>query len=70
MCRTCISWKLAKKMCISISTIKYEFIALDLAGQEVEWLRKLLVDSLLWKEPAPLVSLYCDSHTSIYVAKK
>ena len=33
-----ISWKSSKQMCIARSTMKSEFIALDKAGEEAEWL--------------------------------
>ncbi|XP_075088082.1 secreted RxLR effector protein 161-like [Nicotiana tabacum] len=39
-----ISWKSSKQTCIARSTMESEFIALELAGQEVEWLRNLLAD--------------------------
>ena len=34
-----ISWKLFKQTCIARSTMESEFIALDKAGEEAEWLR-------------------------------
>ena len=34
-----VSWKSSKQMCIAKSTMEYEFIALDKAGEEAEWLR-------------------------------
>ncbi|KAE8704652.1 Cytochrome P450 71A1 [Hibiscus syriacus] len=46
-----------------------EFIALDLAGQETEWLRSLLADILLWGRPTTQISLLCDSQVAICVAK-
>ncbi|KAE8706032.1 hypothetical protein F3Y22_tig00110410pilonHSYRG00135 [Hibiscus syriacus] len=64
-----ISWKSSKQTCIARSTMESEFIALDLAGQEVEWLRSLLVDIPLWGRPTPPISLLCDSHAAICVAK-
>ncbi|KAL0423210.1 UNVERIFIED_CONTAM: Retrovirus-related Pol polyprotein from transposon TNT 1-94 [Sesamum radiatum] len=39
-----ISWKFAKQTCIARSTMESEFIALELAGQEAEWLRNLIGD--------------------------
>ncbi|KAK4406055.1 Retrovirus-related Pol polyprotein from transposon TNT 1-94 [Sesamum angolense] len=53
-----ISWKSAKQTCIARSTIESEFIALELAGQEAEWLRNLIGDIPLWGSTAP-VSLHC-----------
>ncbi|XP_074317943.1 secreted RxLR effector protein 161-like [Silene latifolia] len=46
-----ISWKSAKQTCIASYTMESEFIALELAGQEADWLRNLLAD-------VPLCSVY------------
>ncbi|TYK06658.1 ty1-copia retrotransposon protein [Cucumis melo var. makuwa] len=43
-----ISWKSAKQTCIARSTMESEFIALELAGQEAEWIKNLLGDVPLW----------------------
>lgn len=48
LCGVVISWKSAKQTCIARSTMESEFIALDLAGQQAEWLRFLLADIPLW----------------------
>ena len=69
LCGAAISWKSAKQTCIARSTMESEFIALDLAGQEAEWLRNLLADIPLWGQLAPPVSLHCDSQAAISVAK-
>ncbi|KAL0333030.1 UNVERIFIED_CONTAM: Retrovirus-related Pol polyprotein from transposon RE2 [Sesamum calycinum] len=61
-----ISWKSAKQMCIARSTMEFEFIALELAGQEVEWLRNLV--GHVWGSSVP-ISLHCDSQASIGIAK-
>ena len=39
-----VSWKSSKQMCIVRSTMESEFIALDKAGEEAEWLRHFLED--------------------------
>ena len=39
-----VSWKFAKKTCITRSIIEIEFIALENASFEVKWLRNLLAD--------------------------
>ncbi|XP_074289293.1 secreted RxLR effector protein 161-like [Silene latifolia] len=49
-----ISWKSAKQTCIASSTMESEFIALELAGQEADWLRNLLADVPLWGTVAPV----------------
>ena len=52
-----ISWKSSKQTCITHSSIESEFIALELAGQEVEWMRNLLADMPLWGRQTSIVSL-------------
>ena len=39
-----VSWKSSKQICIARSTMESEFIALDKAGEEAEWLRNFLED--------------------------
>ena len=46
-----------------------EFIAIELAGQEAEWLRNLLTDMPLWERQVSPVSLHCYSHVAIEIAK-
>ncbi|KAK9035489.1 hypothetical protein V6N11_077528 [Hibiscus sabdariffa] len=55
--------------CIARSTMESEFIALDLVGQEAEWLRNLLAEIPLWGILTPPVSLLCNSQATISVAK-
>ncbi|CAN0919894.1 Retrovirus-related Pol polyprotein from transposon TNT 1-94, partial [Linum grandiflorum] len=64
-----ISWKSSKQTCIARSTMESEFIALDLAGQEAEWLRCLLSDFPIWERPTPSVSLLCDSQAAICISQ-
>ncbi|KAA3471288.1 Retrovirus-related Pol polyprotein from transposon TNT 1-94 [Gossypium australe] len=64
-----ISWKSGKQICIARSAMESEFIALDLAGQEAEWLRNLLAEIPSWEKSVPLISLLCDSQATIFVAK-
>ncbi|XP_060200797.1 secreted RxLR effector protein 161-like [Lycium barbarum] len=64
-----ISWKSSKQTCIARSTMEYEFIALELVGQEVKWLRNLLADVPLWGRQASPVSLHCDLQAAIGIAK-
>ena len=46
-----------------------EFVALEKAGTEAEWLRNLLIDIPIWKRPAPSVSIHCDNQATIARAK-
>lgn len=64
-----ISWKSVKQSCIASSTMESEFIALELAGREAEWLRNLLAEIPLCRESCAPVSLHCDSQAAIGVAK-
>jgi len=63
-----ISWKSTKQTCIARSTMESEFITLELAGQEAEWLKGLLTDIPLWGKQLTPIFLHCDSQTAIGVA--
>ncbi|KAL0546106.1 hypothetical protein IC582_016011 [Cucumis melo] len=63
-----LSWKSAKQTCIARSTMESEFIALELAGHETEWIKNLLGDVPLWGTSVP-VSIQCDSQATICTAK-
>ncbi|KAK4400300.1 Retrovirus-related Pol polyprotein from transposon RE1 [Sesamum angolense] len=56
-----------KHVLLARSTMKSEFIALELVGQEAEWLRNLVGDIPLWGFTVP-VSLHCDSQAAIGIA--
>jgi hypothetical protein len=60
-----VTWKSSKQTCIARSTMEAEFIALDLASSEAEWLRNLLADIPLWKRPVPSISINCDCQAAI-----
>lgn len=60
-----ISWKSSKQTCIARSTMEAEFIALDKAGEEAEWLRHFLEDIPLWPKPVPAICIHCDSQAAI-----
>uniref|UniRef100_A0A2N9I4V3 Reverse transcriptase Ty1/copia-type domain-containing protein n=1 Tax=Fagus sylvatica TaxID=28930 RepID=A0A2N9I4V3_FAGSY len=64
-----VSWKSSKQTCKARSTMESEFVALEMAGTETEWLRTLLVDIPLWTKPATSISLHCDSQAAIGRAK-
>ena len=42
-----------------------EFIALDKAGEEAEWLRNFLEDIPNWPKPVPAGCIHCDSQAEI-----
>ena len=56
-----VSWKYTKQTCIARSTMESEFIALDKAGEEAEWLRRFLEDILFWPKPVPAICIQCDN---------
>uniref|UniRef100_A0A2N9ISW3 Reverse transcriptase Ty1/copia-type domain-containing protein n=1 Tax=Fagus sylvatica TaxID=28930 RepID=A0A2N9ISW3_FAGSY len=47
------------------STMESEFIALDKAGEEAEWLRHFLEDMPMWTKPVPPICIHCDSQSAI-----
>ena len=56
-----VSWRSSKQTCIARSTMKSEFIALDKAAEEVEWLRNFLEDVPVWPKPVTAICIHCDS---------
>lgn len=45
-----------------------EFIPLDKAGEEAEWLRTFLADIPMWPKPLPTVLIHCDCQAKIVKA--
>uniref|UniRef100_A0A2N9GZ77 Integrase catalytic domain-containing protein n=1 Tax=Fagus sylvatica TaxID=28930 RepID=A0A2N9GZ77_FAGSY len=64
-----VSWKSSKQTCIARSTMESEFIALDKAGEEAEWLRHFLEDMPMWTKPVPPICIQCDSQSAIVALK-
>ena len=64
-----ITWKSAKQTIIAKSTMEYEFIALELAGNEAEWLRNFLASIPLGIKPTPSLSMHYDCQAAIAIAK-
>ena len=60
-----ISWKSSKQTCIARSTMESEFIVLDKAGEEAEWLRNFLEDIPFWPKPMAPICIHCDSQAAI-----
>nr|GEX50386.1 zinc finger, CCHC-type [Tanacetum cinerariifolium] len=56
-----ISWDSKKQTCITGSTMESEFVELDAAGKEVEWLRNLIHEIPIWPKPIAPISIRCDS---------
>ena len=42
-----------------------EFIALDKAGEEAEWIRNFLEDISFWPKPVRPICIHCDSQAAI-----
>ena len=45
--------------------MKSKFIALDKAGEEVEWLRNFFEDIPYWSKPVSAICIHCDSQSAI-----
>ena len=60
-----VSWKSSKQRCIARSTMEYEFIAQDKAGEEAEWLRHFLEDIPMWPQPMLAIYIHCGSQSTI-----
>ncbi|KAJ9535587.1 hypothetical protein OSB04_un001276 [Centaurea solstitialis] len=60
-----ISWASKKQTCITNSTMESEFVALDAAGKEAEWLRNLIYEIPLWPKPISTISIRCDSAATL-----
>ena len=65
-----ISWKSSKQTCIARSTMKSEFIALDKAREEAEWLQNFLKDIPFWPKLVGPICIYCDSQAAISRAEE
>ena len=46
-----------------------EFIALDKAGEEAEWLRQFLKDIPFWPKPVVVICIHCDNQAALSRAK-
>nr|GEX42683.1 zinc finger, CCHC-type [Tanacetum cinerariifolium] len=51
--------------CITSSTMESEFVTLDAAGKEAEWLRNLIHETLIWPKPVAPISIHCDSDVTL-----
>ena len=63
--RAVVSWKSSIQICIARSMIKSDFIALDKAKKEVQWIKNLLEDILYWPKPVSPIYVHCDSQSAI-----
>jgi len=49
--------------------LEFEFVALEMAGSEAEWLKNFLANIPLGMKPTPSVSMYCDCQSAIAITK-
>ena len=47
-----------------------EFIALDKAAEEAEWLRHFVEDIPRWSKPIPAICIHCDGQSAIGIAQR
>ncbi|KAD4384795.1 hypothetical protein E3N88_24963 [Mikania micrantha] len=60
-----IAWKSSNQTLIARSTMESEFIALDKAGEEAEWLRQFVEDVPGWPKPMSAICIHCDCQSAI-----
>ncbi|KAD2804053.1 hypothetical protein E3N88_37430 [Mikania micrantha] len=60
-----IAWKSSKQTLIARPTMESEFIALDKAGEEAEWLRQFVEDVPGWSKPMSAICIHCDCQSAI-----
>nr|GEU31810.1 zinc finger, CCHC-type [Tanacetum cinerariifolium] len=54
-----------KKTCLTSSTMVSKFVALATACKEAEWLKNLILEISLWPKPIALISIYCNSTSTL-----
>lgn len=65
-----ISWKSSKPTVVTKSTMEAEFVALDKASEQAEWLRQFLEDIPRWEMLVPPLCIHCDSTAAIGTAER
>ena len=63
------TWKSAKQTIIAKSSMESKFVALELVGNEAEWLKNFLASLHLGVKPTPSMSMCCDYQAAIAIAK-
>ena len=64
-----VTWRLARQTFIPRSTMESEFVALEMAGSETEWLKNFLTNIPLGMKPTTFVSMHYDCQSTIAIAK-
>ncbi|XP_074378313.1 secreted RxLR effector protein 161-like [Apium graveolens] len=65
-----ISWKSSKQTVVTKCAMEAEFVALDKASEQAEWLRQFLEDIPRWEMPVPPLGIHCDSTAAIGTAER
>ena len=65
-----VAWKSSKQTLITTSTMESEFITLESASKETEWLRNFLLGIPSGIQPTPSVSMHCDCQEAINIDRK
>jgi len=60
-----VSWKSSEQTLRMRSAMESEFVALDKAAEEAEWLRHFLEDVPIWPKPMPAICIHCDNQAAI-----
>ncbi|KAJ9539459.1 LOW QUALITY PROTEIN: hypothetical protein OSB04_032192 [Centaurea solstitialis] len=60
-----ISWKASKQTVNTRSTMEAEFVALNKAAEQAEWLKSFLKGIPLWPKPIIVICIYCDSMAAL-----
>ena len=64
-----VTWRLVRQTIIARSAMESKFVALEIAGSEVEWLKNFLANISLGMKPTSSVSMHCDCQSAIAIAK-
>jgi hypothetical protein len=60
-----VSWRSCKQTVLIKSTTEAELVALEIATNEVEWLRELLMDLPFIDKPISHILMYCDNQSML-----
>ena len=63
-----VTWRSVRQTIIARSTMESEFVVLEMAGSETEWLKTFLANIPLGMKPTPSVSMHCDCQSAIAIA--
>jgi hypothetical protein len=60
-----VSWRSCKQTVLIKSTTEAELVALEIATNEVEWLRELLMDLPFFDKPISHILMYCNNQSML-----